>query len=76
MLACSSGAKDRLAPARYEGRDDEMRKAEYICKEEIRTIRDSLGLSEEPVEIARAIGIARLSQSARVRLSKALGYNA
>jgi very-short-patch-repair endonuclease len=64
--------KDRRAPARYAGRDDEMRKAEYICKEEICAIRDSLSLSDDPVEIARGIGIARLNQSARDRLNTAL----
>ncbi len=64
--------EDRLTPARYAGRDDELRKAEYICKEAIRAIKDLLFLSDDPVEIARHIGIARLSQSARDRLSKAL----
>jgi len=64
--------KDRLAPARYEGRNDEMRKTEYICKEEIRAIRDSLSLGNDPIKLARCIGIARLSQSAHKRLSKIL----
>lgn len=64
--------KDRLTPARYAGRDDEMRKVEFICKEEIRAIRALLSLNDDPIEMARCIGIARLSQSARDRLSKAL----
>ncbi|MEW6353244.1 MAG: DUF3320 domain-containing protein [Pseudomonadota bacterium] len=64
--------KERLVPARYEGRDDELRMAEYICKEEIRTITNLLSLGNDPIELARRIGIARLSQSARKRLSKAL----
>lgn len=64
--------RDRLTPARYTGRDDEMRKAEFICKEEIRAIRALLSLSDDPIEIARRIGIARLSQRARDRISEAL----
>jgi very-short-patch-repair endonuclease len=64
--------KDRLAPARYKGRDEEMRKAEYICREEIQAIRALLSLSDDPIELARYIGITRLSQSARKRLSEAL----
>lgn len=63
---------NRLTPARHAGRDDEMRKAEFICKEEIRAIKALLSLSDDPIEIARRIGIARLSQSARDRISKAL----
>jgi hypothetical protein len=64
--------KDHLVQSRYEGRDDEMRKVEYICKEEIAAIRTRLSLSDDPIEIARCIGIARLSQSARDRISEAL----
>lgn len=65
--------RDRVAPARYAGRDDEMRKLEFISKEEICAIRDLLSLNDDPVEMARCIGISRLSQSARDRLSKVLG---
>lgn len=64
--------KDRHSPARYMGRDDEMRKAEFICKEEIRAISALLSLSDDPVEIARGMGIGRLSQRARDRISTAL----
>ena len=60
--------KDRLAPARHTGRDDEMRKIEYICREELRAIRESLSLNDDPVTLARRMGIARLSQRARQRL--------
>ena len=60
--------KERLVPARYQGRDDEMRKIEYICKEELRAIEDSLSTTGDPIELARRIGIARLSQSGRQRL--------
>ena len=60
--------KDRIAPARHTGRDDEMRKIEYICREELRAIRESLSLNDDPVMLARRMGIARLSQRARQRL--------
>ena len=64
--------KNRLAPARYKGRDDEMRKIEYICREELRAIRESLSLNDDPIELARRIGIARLSQRARQRIMDTL----
>ena len=60
--------KDRIAPARHTGRDDEMRKIEYICREELRVIRESLSLNDDPDLLARRMGIARLSQRARQRL--------
>lgn len=59
-------------PGSCNGRDEELRKVEYICKEEIRSIGSLLATGNDPVELARAIGIARLSQSARDRLSQAL----
>lgn len=55
-------------PARYENRNDEMRKVEYICKEEIQAINSLLSMDGDPVEFARRIGIVRLSQNARKRL--------
>ena len=64
--------KDRLAPARYQGRDDELRKVEYICREEIQAINNLLSLSRDPIEFARCIGIGRLNESARLRIQKAL----
>ena len=60
--------KDRLAPARHAGRDDELRTIEYICREELQAIRETLALNDDPVTLARHIGIARLSQRARQRL--------
>jgi very-short-patch-repair endonuclease len=63
--------EQRLAPARWKGRDDEMRKVEYICIEEIRAISKQLDIND-PVELARTLGIARLSQLARERLVEAL----
>lgn len=63
---------DRVAPARFQGRDEDLRKVEHICKEEIQAINALLSLRKDPTEIARCIGIARLTQSTRKRLSKAL----
>lgn len=72
----SRGAgKERHAPARYKGRDAELRSVKYICKEELRAIKAALSLGDDPVELARALGISRLSQGARKRLSKALASN-
>ena len=64
--------KDRLAPARHAGRDDEMRQIDYICREELQAICETFGLSDDPVALARRIGIARLSQQARQRLKDTL----
>jgi hypothetical protein len=69
---CKGTVKERLTPARYKDRDEEMRKVEYICKEEIRAIRDLLSVGNDPLEWAHCVGIARLSQYVRNRLSKAL----
>jgi very-short-patch-repair endonuclease len=69
---CKGTVKERLTPARHKGRDEEMRKVEYICKEEICAIRDLQSIGNDPIEWARRIGIARLSEYARKRLSKVL----
>ncbi len=65
--------EERHAPARWQARDDEMRKVEYICMEEIKSMSQLLGISSDPVELARHLGIARLSQFARERLSQSMG---
>ena len=64
--------KNRLAPARYANRDDEMRKVDHICSEELQRIDETLNLNGDVVELARRLGIARLSQSARQRLKHIL----
>lgn len=64
-----------VQPARYKNRDNEMRKVEYICKKEIAEINKLLSLDDDPVEIARSIGIYRLTRTARERLSNALDVN-
>ena len=43
--------EERLAPARWKDRDDEMRKVEYICMEEIRAIDKLLATNGDPVEL-------------------------
>lgn len=65
--------KELRAPARHSGRDDDLKSVEFICKEELRAIALSLSLGANPLELARALGIGRLSQSARERLGDALG---
>lgn len=60
--------EDRISPARSEDRNDEMRKIEYICAEELRAINSALSLGGDPVGLARSLGIARLSEAARERL--------
>lgn len=64
--------KDRLAPVRYTGRNDELRKIEHICAEELGAINEALALGGDAAAVSRALGIARLSQSARDRIEKAV----
>ncbi|HNW35306.1 MAG TPA: hypothetical protein PKM25_10270, partial [Candidatus Ozemobacteraceae bacterium] len=63
-----------VSPARYKDRNDEMRKAEYICKEEFRAIDRHLALNGNAVEIARSLGINRLSQVSRMRIAESMGH--
>jgi hypothetical protein len=60
------------APARCQGRDDDVRSVDCICAAELRSINADLDLMGDPVAVARAIGLARLSQSARERLERVL----
>lgn len=62
--------KDRLAPSRYEGRDDDVSALELICQEELIAIHRALALGPDPVELARRLGVGRLSQMSRNRLAK------
>lgn len=62
--------KERLAPARYEDRDEELKSIDFICREELKAIHRTLVLGEEPLELARRLGITRLSQMSRNRLAK------
>ena len=62
--------EDRLAPARFADRDDEMRNVERIAMEELRAIDTALGLDGNAVGLARSLGLARLSGSARDRLER------
>ena len=61
----------RLAPARYEGRDDELNNVDYICKEELRAIAKALRVGS-PAELASRFGVVRLSQAMRQRLGDIL----
>ncbi|WP_300672794.1 DUF3320 domain-containing protein [Desulfoluna sp.] len=64
-----------IPPARYKDRNADMRKVEYICDDEICAIDMLLSLDGDPTEIARSLGIARLTQTARDRLCNALNVN-
>ena len=64
--------EDAPAPARYRGRDNELRRIKHICAEEIRAIDEALSSEGDAVEIARALGITRLGQSARTRIEDAV----
>ena len=64
----SSDAARLPVPARSQGRDEEMRNVEYICREELLAIKEATGLGDDPVEVARALGISRLTKNTRKRL--------
>ena len=64
--------EDAPTPARYRGRDNELRRIEHICTEEIRAIDEALSTGGDAVEIARALGITRLGQPARTRIEDAV----
>lgn len=64
--------RDRQAPARYSGRDGQMRKVRYICTEELRAIACTLSTTD-PIVFARSLGIERLSRHGRERIEQALG---
>lgn len=64
--------KSNGVPSRYANRDDELRNVDYICSEELRAISEALRLDKDPTNLARTLGIARLSKSARQRIEAAL----
>lgn len=59
-------------PARHLDRDNEMRSVDVICDEELRAINRALALNKDVIELARRLGIARLTQSARSKIENAL----
>lgn len=61
-----------VVPARASGRDVEVRNVDRICREEIRAINVALSLGGDPGELARALGIARVTQGTRDRIVAAL----
>ena len=64
--------KEKLAPARYEGRDEELKDLNVICKEELRSIHVALKLGDDPFLLARRLGAIRISQAVKTRLEKVL----
>ena len=50
-----------------------MRKVEYICQEEISVIDKLLATNGDLVELARNLGLTRLSQFVRERVSEVMG---
>jgi len=65
--------KDRAAPARYQGRDEnELRDVANIAAEELRQIAQALNAGDDPHRVAYAIGLGRLGQRAHARLEAVL----
>ena len=64
--------KERQAPARYSGRDGQMRNIRHICIDELRAIARTLGTTD-PIALARSLGVERLSRHGRERIQQALG---
>ena len=66
----SEAAKKRFA--RTDGRDDETKKLDYICAEEITEILSTCGDAGQFTEFCQALGIGRLTQQMKSRLEEAL----
>ena len=64
------------APARYLGRNDETKKVDYICKEELHAIWEHFDFIDEPAELANEIGISRVTTQTKARLTRVLGLDA
>ena len=61
----------RRVPARHLGRDDEMRNVDYICAEELRAINNLCGTDDQAKELARELGIARVTEGTEKRIKEA-----
>ena len=61
--------KERIVQPRIYGRDDELRNVRHICAEELAAIARAIGAQDDPVQVARAIGLARLETKARDRIT-------
>ena len=59
-------------PARTDGRDEELRKPDRIAAEELRRIARERGLHNDADALGRALGLRRLTQTARGRLQAVL----
>lgn len=64
--------KDRIAPARHLNRDSDLQKIDHICPEEIRAIDGALSLRGDAGEIARALGIRRVTDGIREAIENAM----
>lgn len=64
--------KDSRPPARVSGRKDDVADVNHICRHELRAIRDRLGTGDDPVELARAIGVGRVTERVQNRIAAAL----
>ena len=53
------------------GRDDEMRNVDYICAEELRAINNLCGTDDQAKELARELGIARVTEGTEKRIKEA-----
>lgn len=62
-------------PARYLGRDDEMRRVEVICFEELKAIAQVIGERQDPVRVAHALGIRRVTTAIRERIEEAMAQD-
>ena len=58
--------------ARTLGRDEETKRLEYICAEELKEILASCNDAGKYVEFCQALGIGRLTQQMRIRLESAI----
>ncbi|MEJ6654400.1 MAG: DUF3320 domain-containing protein, partial [Pseudomonas sp.] len=57
-------------PARIQGRDDEAKKLDYICSQELAEILAVCGDAGDFVKFCQALGIGRLTQQMRNRLER------
>ena len=67
----TAGSADKRF-ARTEGRDEETKKLDYICAEEINEILSVCGDAGQFTELCQALGIGRLTQQMKSRLEEAL----
>lgn len=64
--------RDRVVPARHTRRDEELADPDFVCREELKAIQQTLSLGGDPTEFSRRLGFGRLSPSSRTRLERIL----